>query len=320
VKTVLLRSGRGGESIHPDPSPSSMRHSLAVLFCLLGCRGGGSSTATPVLFLDSVPGKTDLVDYEPAWSPSGTQLVFISNRNGPLKVYTAKVDGTELTQLTQGPDEDDSPSWSPDEKRIAFVSTRDGNSEIYRMNADGSGQLRLTDDPGIDIHPAWAPDGKSIIWNSSRHSADSTEPETFEVFAMDVNGYLLRQLTQGGITTYASWSPDGLLLLFRRQVSDSNSEIFVSQPAGDDVNLTQDPAFDGWPAWAADGRRVIFAREKGDDASIYVVEADGSGLSPLVTLPGRWTNPRWSPKGDLIVASRRWKGEVRLYLFPAPKS
>jgi len=43
-------------------------------------------------------------------------------------------------------------------------------------------------------------------------------------------------------------------------------------------------------------------------------------LSPLVTLPGRWTNPRWSPKGDRVVASRRWKGEMRLYLFPAPPS
>jgi Tol biopolymer transport system component len=113
-----------------------------------------------VLFLDSVPGKADLVDYEPAWSPSGTHLAFISNRNGPLKVYTAKADGTELTQLTQGPDEDDSPSWSPDGKQIAFVSNRDGNPEIYRMNADGSDQTRLTDDPGIDIHPVWAPDGK----------------------------------------------------------------------------------------------------------------------------------------------------------------
>ena len=26
---------------------------------------------------------------------------------------------------------------------------------------------------------------------------------------MDVNGNSLRQLTQGGVTTYASWSPDG---------------------------------------------------------------------------------------------------------------
>ena len=91
-----------------------MRHSLAALFFLLGCRNGASPTATPALFLDSVPGKTDLVDYEPAWSPSGTHLAFISNRNGPLKVYTAKVDGTELIQLTRGPEEDDSPSWSPD--------------------------------------------------------------------------------------------------------------------------------------------------------------------------------------------------------------
>src|SRR5262245_47636463 len=252
-----------------------MRSALAVLILALACRG---SKATPALFLDEVPGKTDLVDYEPAWSPSGTSLAFISNRSGPLKVYTANADGTELTQLTQGPEEDDSPSWSPDGTRIAFVSTRDGNAEIYRMNADGSNQLRLTDDPAIDIHPVWAPDGKTIIWNSSRHSANTADPETFEVFEMDVNGYLLRQLTKGGVTTYASWSPDGTRLLYRRHVSDSDSDIFVTQASGHEVNLTHGPAFDGWPSWSADGKRVIFAREKGKDAAIYRVNADGSGL------------------------------------------
>lgn len=307
----------GRVSPHPDFSVGPpMRYGLVALLLIVACRG--SSRENPVLFLDSVPGKSNLVDYEPAWSPSGTHLAFISNRSGPLKVYTASADGTELTQLTQGPEEDDSPSWSPDGTRIAFVSTRDGNPEIYRMNSDGSNQLRLTDDPGIDIHPVWAPDGKSIVWNSSRHSADTTEAETFEVFEMDVNGYVLRQLTHGGVATYASWSPDGKRLLYRRQVSDSNSEIFVTRPAGDDVNLTRDPAFDGWPSWSADGRCVLFAREKGEEASIYMVNADGSGLTPVVALPGRWTNPRWSPKGDHIVASRRWRGETRLYLFPAP--
>jgi TolB protein len=293
---------------------------LAGLALLIACRDSLPSTATPVLFLDASPAKTDLVDYEPAWSPSGTHLVFISNRTGPLKVFTAKVDGSALTQLTEGPEEDDSPSWSPDGRQIAFVSTRDGNPEIYRMNADGSAQTRLTNDPGPDIHPIWAPDGKSILWNSTRNAANSTEPETFEVFAMDLDGKVLQQLTHGGITTYASWSPDRKRLLYRRQVSDSDSEIFTSQAGTGEINLTHDPSFDGWPSWAADGQRVIFAREKGDEASIYVVKTDGSGLTPLVTLPGRWTNPRWSPTGDRIVVSRRWNGVVRLYLFPAPSA
>src|SRR4030095_4811989 len=249
---------------------------------LIACRGSLPSTATPVAFLDAPPEKTDLVDYEPAWSPSGTHLVFISNRNGPLKVFTARVDGSELTQLTQGPDEDDSPSWSPDGRQIAFVSTRDGNPEVYRMNADGSAQTRLTNDPVLDIHPVWAPDGKSILWNASRNAVNSTEPETFEVFAMDLDGKVLEQLTQGGITTYASWSPDGKSLLYRRQGGDTDSEIFASQAGSGEVNLTHDPSFDGWPSWAADGRRVIFAREKGDEASIYVMNRDGSDVTALL--------------------------------------
>ena len=140
---------------------------LGALMLLLGCRSAPSTPVDPVRL--NLPPNTNTapVDYEPSWSPDGSRLVFISNRDGPLNLYTVSVNGTGLARLTSGSSEDDSPSWSPDGRSIAFVSTRDGNPEIYRMNADGSGAVRLTDDPGIDIHPTWAPDGRSIIWNSS---------------------------------------------------------------------------------------------------------------------------------------------------------
>ena len=147
------------------------------------------------------------MDYEPAWSPSGTHLAFISNRNGPLKVYTAKADGTELTQLTQGPDEDDSPSWSPDGKQIAFVSNRDGNPEIYRMNADGSDQTRLTDDPGIDIHPVWAPTASRSSGTHLETAPARPRPSKSLRWTRTANFCGSSPMT--GITTHASWSPDG---------------------------------------------------------------------------------------------------------------
>lgn len=263
---------------------------------------------------------THPVDYEPAWSPDGTHLAFISNRTGPLKVWTMRADGTEPRQLTQGPDEDDAPAWSPDGKWIAFVRVLDGDAELFVMRADGSDLRRLTTSPGPDIHPQWAPDGSHLLFNSARHSHDPANPDVFELFTMRPDGSELRALTRGGIATYASYSPDGTRLVYRRQLADGNSEIVVRAVDGSaEVNLTRHPAFDGWPAWSRDGRRLVFARETvGESAEIRMVNADGTGEVPLVTLPGRNTNPRWSPAGDQVLFSHRAEGQVRLYLVEVP--
>jgi TolB protein len=260
-----------------------------------------------------------VVDYEPAWSPDGSRLAFVSNRNGHLKVYSMRLDGSELKQLTQGTEEDDNPAWSPDGARIAYVSTRDGNPEIYVMRADGTQQVRLTRDQATDIHPNWSPDGSLIIWNSSRNSQNKAEPETFELFTMRPDGSDVRQLTRGGIATYASWSPDGSKILFRKQLEDGNSDVFVmAADATGATNLTRNPAFDGWPSWSADGKRIVFAREHGDEASIYSMNADGTGVVAIVTLSGRCTNPRWSAAGNRIVFSRRADRQIRLYTVELP--
>lgn len=70
-----------------------------------------------------VPQLTYLVDYEASWSPDGHQIVLISNRHGGLKVHILNVSstaaGSDMQQITTGPDEDDSPVWSPSGRQIA---------------------------------------------------------------------------------------------------------------------------------------------------------------------------------------------------------
>ncbi len=74
-------------------------------------------------------------DLDPAWSPDGQKIAFMSARDGNLEIYVMDADGTNQTRLTKDATGDTFPAWSPDGQKIAFTANRDGNSEIYVMDA-----------------------------------------------------------------------------------------------------------------------------------------------------------------------------------------
>ena len=108
-------------------------------------------------------GKTNLTSsltnsiYDPAWSPDGQKIAFLSYVNGNYEIYVMNADGSNVLRLTENNASDDSPAWSPDSKMIAFVSGRDGDSEIYVMDADGGHVKRLTSNEASDYSPVWLP-------------------------------------------------------------------------------------------------------------------------------------------------------------------
>ena len=54
----------------------------------------------------------------PVWSPSGWRVVFVSNRNGNIDLYSVNVHGSKRINLTSNPSMDVGASWSPDGDRI----------------------------------------------------------------------------------------------------------------------------------------------------------------------------------------------------------
>lgn len=52
-------------------------------------------------------------DLQPAWSPDGRQVVFVSSRDGNKELYTVLTDGIGLTRLTNTPGDETNPTWKP---------------------------------------------------------------------------------------------------------------------------------------------------------------------------------------------------------------
>ena len=61
-------------------------------------------------------------DFSPAWSPDGSRIAFVSDRDGNREIYTMNADGTNPVRLTSDSSEDLHPSWSSDGSQIVFSS------------------------------------------------------------------------------------------------------------------------------------------------------------------------------------------------------
>ncbi len=151
--------------------------------------------------LVNAPGEEE----HPSWSPDGSRIVFDSfPQVGPDHLYTVRVDGADLDQVT--PDSLDAwgPSWSS-HNLIAFADGASNvTSDIFTMQPDGSHLRQLTHAPlGITIAlPGFSPSGTNMTF--TRFNKAFTQSE---IYRMSTAGQNVRELTKGqpGINAFSQW-------------------------------------------------------------------------------------------------------------------
>lgn len=130
-----------------DLSPDGQTFVLEVLGDLYTLpREGGEATQ----LTDSVA-----FDAQPAYSPDGSQLAFISDRSGSENLWVMNADGTEPEKLTSLGDRFElaSPAWSPAGTHI-IVSKRSWGqrtNEIWAYSINGGKGVRLTRTGGSSV-------------------------------------------------------------------------------------------------------------------------------------------------------------------------
>jgi Tol biopolymer transport system component len=239
------------------PGPSNP-HGASNIY-VMNADGSGVKQVTNNGRVGFIPG----IVYDPAWSPDGSKLVYVSSFMGELSsLVVINVEG-EMAATFINTVEAADPAWSPDGTRIAYVG-REGISNpedlaalrarhLYVVNADGSGKTQI---------------------------ANIVSPFTSFPYPPQASG--------------PAWSPDGKRLIFVGNLG--NDEIYsVGATGGLAVPLTEHPAQDLMPVWLPDGSGIAFTSYRdAQQRDIYLMSADGSGTpARLTSHPADDYDPDW---------------------------
>ena len=206
--------------------------------------------------LDLTNTKEPVINFEPAWSPDGSKVVFMRQAAGEQDIWIVDSNGTNAVDLTKSPGVNEtSPEFSPDGTKIVYISTGPDacctahyNNDIWVMDADGSNQVPLTttDQPTQNIAPTWSPDGLEIAYsvNSTPSAADDG------IHVMNANGSNQHRLLPEGSpvsTNVLAWSPDGTKIAYE----GGNAEgLYTMSADGFERQPLVEGVFSPYPSWA----------------------------------------------------------------------
>jgi dipeptidyl aminopeptidase/acylaminoacyl peptidase len=182
----------------------------------------------------------------PQWSPTGSLLAFLAERDEATQIHLIRPTGGEAWPLTDVDGGVSAFRWSPDGTEIAFTH-RDSLPPRLKQRAEHYGDFGIEDADFRMTH----------LW----------------VVAADTLGEP-RRLTGGDAFTVGAfaWSPDGTTIAFSHR-PDPLTESWrkadlslVTIDSGRVRSLVRQPGSDGDPIWSPDGRWVLFSAGLQDTA------------------------------------------------------
>ena len=222
----------------------------------------------------------DQRDSLPRWSPDGSQIAFLSNREDkekPAQIYCIPFGGGEARRLTDIPGEIGDLSWSPDGKRLLCSVRKTDEEALQREKDEQKKKLGVV-----------ARHVERVFYKLDGYGY--LPKERLHIWTVDVRTGKGKQLTDHPVydEQNPAWSPDGKWIAFvsNRSVDPDfkpdQVDLFVMPSQGGDIRQIQTPVGDkNSPSFSPDGKWIAYYGMEGEgewyrNQGVWVVPFDGS--------------------------------------------
>ena len=213
-----------------------------------------------------------------AASPDGTTLAYMGYEGEVRQIFTARIDGTGIRQMTHDPIGATSPAWSPDGTKIAYVGGGTGyfadDRDLFVLDV-ATGESTKVIDGGASGGLQFTPDGSSLLYDGGGGGFGGTVLRTVPV-AGGKSSLLIPP--SEGVTDAGdgSLSPDGSLVTYLgggsfRSPSGAFAHCgpcrWVANADGTDRRvLPKQRCWVSNPAgtWSPDSSRIVCSGDNGD--------------------------------------------------------
>ena len=165
---------------------------------------------------------------ECAYSHDGSHIVFASNLDGCMNIYTMSSDGDNIQQVTRKKHGYSGGSFfSPDSKQIIYRADYKQRDflQIYIINIDGTNRKKITNNNHVNWAPFWHPNNKIIAYTTSCHGHDR-----YEIYLLNIHtGQEYRLTNSPGFDGIPAFSNDGTKILWTSKCSEDKScQVFIA--------------------------------------------------------------------------------------------
>ena len=235
----------------------------------------------------------------PTFSPDAEFELFLSE---PFAFFSP--DGTKLLYSQYGLGKSATTG-------LEFSSTQ--NTSIEVMTASGTDKHTLFHREGFSAFSGvWSPAGDEIALSVGRYFRAAGLPPA-QIGLIEPDGSNFRLIVDDGMNNgFASWSPDGTRLVFKR----GRQLVIMSLADRKITPLTDDAHYNNFPQWSPTSDLILFTSDRDGDFELYTIRQDGTQLRRLTNVRGNDAHAAWCSAGDWIVfssARRGFKDEMALY-------